>query len=76
MGPREVSHVAAWLTIGTELVGGLALLLGAFVFWACIPMALVLLPAMITVHLRYRFSSVKLVSASGSGASSVLWVMN
>jgi hypothetical protein len=32
-------HVAAWMTIGTELVGGLALLLGAFVLWASIPTA-------------------------------------
>lgn len=61
-------HVAAWLTIGTELVGGLALLLGAFVVWASIPTALVLLVAMITVHLPYGFSSVKLLSVSASGA--------
>ena len=44
-------HVATWLTIGTELVGGLALLLGAFVVWASIPTASVLLVAMVTVHL-------------------------
>jgi putative oxidoreductase len=61
-------HVAAWLTIGTELLGGLALLLGAFVVWAAIPMALVLLVAMVTVHLPYGFSSVKLLSVSASGA--------
>ncbi len=61
-------HVATWLTIGTELVGGLALLLGAFVVWASIPTALVLLVAMITVHLPYGFSSVKLLSVSTSGA--------
>jgi putative oxidoreductase len=61
-------HVAAWLTIGTELVGGLALLLGAFVVWASIPTALVLLVAMVTVHLPYGFSSVKLLSVSASGA--------
>jgi len=61
-------HVAAWMTIGTELVGGLALLLGAFVAWASIPMAMVLLVAMITVHLPYGFSSVKLLSVSAAGA--------
>jgi putative oxidoreductase len=61
-------HVATWLTIGTELVGGLAVLLGAFVVWASIPMALVLLSAMVTVHLPYGFSSVKLLSVSASGA--------
>ena len=61
-------HVAAWLTIGTELVGGLALLLGAFVVWASIPTALVLLVAMVSVHLPYGFSSVKLLSVSASDA--------
>jgi putative oxidoreductase len=61
-------HVATWLTIGTELVGGLALLLGAFVVWASIPMAGVLLGAMVSVHLPYGFSSVKLLSVSASGA--------
>lgn len=61
-------HIAAWLTIGTELVGGLALFLGAFVVWASIPTAAVLLVAMVTVHLPYGFSSVKLLSVSASGA--------
>ena len=61
-------HVATWLTIGTELVGGLALLLGAFVVWASIPTALVLLVAMFSVHLPYGFSSVKLLSIPASGA--------
>lgn len=61
-------HVAAWLTIGIEILGGLALLLGAFVTWASVPMASVLLVAMTTVHLRYGFSSVRLLSVSASGA--------
>jgi putative oxidoreductase len=61
-------HIATWLTIGTELIGGLALLLGAFMLWASIPTALVLLVAMVTIHLPYGFSSVKLLSVSASGA--------
>ena len=61
-------QVATWLTIGTELLGGLALFLGAFVVWASIPTALVLLGAIITVHLPYGFLSVKLLSVSASGA--------
>jgi putative oxidoreductase len=61
-------HIAAWLTIGTEVAGGLAMLFGAFVVWVSIPMAAVLLVAMITVHLPYGFSSVKLLSISASGA--------
>lgn len=61
-------HVAAWLTISTELIGGFALLLGAFVVWVSIPTAVILLVAMFTVHLQYGFSSVKLLSVSPSGA--------
>jgi putative oxidoreductase len=61
-------HVAAWLTIGTELVGGLAMLLGAFVAWVSIPMAAILLVAIFSVHLPYGFSSVRLLSVSPSGA--------
>src|SRR5262245_38813455 len=61
-------HIATWLTISTELVACLALLLGAFVVWASIPAASVLLVAMFTVHLPYGFSSVKLLSVSASGA--------
>ena len=61
-------HVATWLTICTEVLGGLALLLGAFVVWASIPTACMLLVAIVTVHLRYGFSSVKLLSVTASGA--------
>jgi len=41
---------------------------GVLVFWASIPMAVVLLVAMISVHLPYGFSSVKLAGISASGA--------
>src|ERR1700743_801529 len=39
-------HIMAWLTILTELLGGLAVLLGAFVTIASMPMMAVLLVAM------------------------------
>jgi putative oxidoreductase len=61
-------HLMAWLTILTELVGGLAVLLGAFVSLASLPMAAVLLVAIFTVHLPYGFSSIKLISVTPSGA--------
>ncbi|HEY2499198.1 MAG TPA: DoxX family protein [Candidatus Angelobacter sp.] len=60
-------HLAGWLTIGTEILGGVAILLGFLVFWASIPLAFVLLVAMITIHLPYGFSSVRVVSISASG---------
>ncbi|HEV2698649.1 MAG TPA: DoxX family protein [Terriglobales bacterium] len=57
-----------WLTIGTELIGGLALLLGAFVMFASIPLAAILLVAALTVHLPYGFSSIKLQGVTAAGA--------
>src|SRR5580692_7223052 len=44
-------HLMAWLTILTELIGGLAVLLGAFLPLVSLPMAAVLCVAMLTVHL-------------------------
>src|SRR5919197_5155516 len=52
-------HLMGWLTILVEIVGGLAVLLGASVPLASIPMAAFLLVAMFTVHLPYGFSSTK-----------------
>ncbi len=67
MGVPE-PHLMAWLTILTELFGGLAVLLGAFVTIASVPMAAVLLVAMFTVHLPYGFSSIKLLAVTATGA--------
>lgn len=61
-------HLMAWLTILTELFGGTAVLLGAFVTLASIPMAAVLLVAIFTVHLPYGFSSIKLIAVTAAGA--------
>ena len=61
-------HLMAWLTISTELIGGLAVLLGAFVPLVSVPMAVVLFVAMLTVHLPYGFSSIKLLSVMSGRA--------
>jgi putative oxidoreductase len=60
--------VMAWATILIELIGGFAVLIGAFVSIASIPLAVVLLVAMFTVHLPYGFSSIKLVAVTAAGA--------
>lgn len=52
--------LSAHLTIWVELLGGVALLLGAFVALVSIPTIFVLLTAMFTVHLPYGFSSIKI----------------
>jgi putative oxidoreductase len=61
-------HLMAWATILVELLGGLAVLLGAFLPLASVPMAAVLLVAMFTVHLPYGFSSIKLLAVTATGA--------
>jgi putative oxidoreductase len=53
-------HLSAYLTISVELLGGAALLFGAFIAWASVPAVVVLLTAMFTVHLPYGFSSIKI----------------
>jgi putative oxidoreductase len=63
-----VPHLMAWLTILSELIGGLAILLGAFVSLVSLPMAALLLVAILTVHLPYGFSSIKLLSVTSGRA--------
>lgn len=60
-------HVFAWLTTIVELAGGFALLVGAFVPIVSVPMAIVLLTAMFTIHRPYGFFSVKLVEVTSMG---------
>jgi putative oxidoreductase len=61
-------HVMAWVTILTELLGGFAVFVGVFVPLASVPLAGVLLTAMLSVHLRYGFSSIKLIAVTPAGA--------
>jgi putative oxidoreductase len=61
-------HLMASLTIFTELIGGLAVLLGAFVPLVSLPMAGLLFVAMLSVHLPYGFSSIKLLSVASGRA--------
>lgn len=58
----------AWATILTELVGGFAVLVGALVPLVSVPMVIVLLVAIVTVHLPNGFSSIKLLSVTPAGA--------
>jgi putative oxidoreductase len=61
-------HWMAWATIAVELLGGAAVLAGAFIPLASIPMIVVLLVAIFTVHLPNGFSSIKLQSVSSGVA--------
>jgi putative oxidoreductase len=78
-GPEDFIHVLyamgipgdfllGWATIIVEIVGGLLILLGALVPLATMPMVIVLLVAIVTVHLPNGFSSIKLQSFDAAGA--------
>lgn len=60
-------EIMSWLTIGTELMCGSAMLIGVAVPLICIPMAVILTVAMVTVHLQFGFSSIKLQAVTPSG---------
>jgi putative oxidoreductase len=61
-------HLMAWVTILSELLGGIAVGTGAFVIIFSVPLAVILLVAIFTVHLPYGFSSIKLIAVTQTGA--------
>ena len=58
---------AAWLVTLLEVFGGLAILVGAFVALASVPLIASMLVAMFTVQVRYGFSSVNTIGLTSSG---------
>jgi putative oxidoreductase len=58
----------AWATSLLELLGGISLMLGAYVLPLSLPLSVVMLTAMFGVHFRYGFSSIRLQAFSASGA--------
>jgi putative oxidoreductase len=62
------ADLLGWATIVVEIVGGLRILADAFVAVATMPMIVVLLVAIFTVHLPNGFSSIKLMSYDAMGA--------
>src|SRR3954466_7013322 len=59
--------LAAWAATTIELVGGAAVMAGIAISWASIPMSVVLLTALVTVHLPYGFFSVKFAEVTEAG---------
>jgi putative oxidoreductase len=60
-------HLASWVVPLVELLGGFAILIGAFATVAAIPLIVVMLTAMLTVHLKYGFSSIKTIGLGPDG---------
>jgi putative oxidoreductase len=57
----------AWLVTLLEIFGGLALLMGAFVTIASVPLILSMLGAMFTVNIKYGFSAVNTIGLTPDG---------
>jgi len=61
-------RLMAWVTIATEIVCGIAFIVGALVPLLSIPAIILLAVAIFTVHLPNGFSSIKLLSVSNGKA--------
>ena len=59
--------LAAWVTTLAEVLGGIALLIGAFVALASVPLIITMIVAIFTVHLPLGFSSVKTLGIGPDG---------
>jgi putative oxidoreductase len=59
--------LGAWVTTIVEILGGAAVIAGILIPVASVPLAVVLLTALFTVHLPYGFFSVKLAEVTESG---------
>src|SRR5689334_19460875 len=60
-------EATAWVSTLIEIVGGLAILAGAFVAAVSIPLIVMMLVAMFTVHLRYGFSAINTIGLTADG---------
>jgi putative oxidoreductase len=59
--------ITAWTATLLEIGGGLAIFAGALVTYASIPLIGMMAVAMITVHARYGFSSIRTIGLTASG---------
>jgi putative oxidoreductase len=60
-------ETTAWVSTFVELLGGLAIFVGAFVEIVSVPLIIMMLVAMFTVHLKYGFSSINTIGLTPNG---------
>ena len=60
-------ELTAWVSTLIEILGGLAILAGAFVAVVSVPLIVMMLVAMFTVHLRYGFSAIDTIGLTADG---------
>ncbi|WP_437733726.1 DoxX family protein [Sorangium sp. So ce1335] len=61
------SKLAAWVVPLVELLGGIAVLAGAFMAITAVPLVATMLAAMFSVHLEHGFSSVNTIGLTADG---------
>ena len=59
--------LTAWILPFVEILGGIAIFFGAFVMITSIPLICVMVVAILTVHLKYGFSSIKTIGLTPDG---------
>jgi putative oxidoreductase len=60
-------EATAWTSTLIEVLGGLAILAGALVAAVSVPLIVMMLVAMFTVHLRYGFSAINTIGLTADG---------
>jgi putative oxidoreductase len=60
-------EATAWVSTLVEILGGFAILAGAFVAAVSVPLIVMMLVAMFTVHLRYGFSAINTIGLTADG---------
>jgi putative oxidoreductase len=60
-------EATAWASTFIEVLGGLAIIAGAFVAVVSIPLIIMMLVALFTVHLRYGFSAINTIGLTADG---------
>ena len=60
-------EATAWVSTLIEVLGGLAILAGAFVAVVSVPLIVMMLVALFTVHLRYGFSAINTIGLTADG---------
>jgi putative oxidoreductase len=60
-------ETTAWVSTFVEFFGGLAIFVGALVKVVSIPLIIMMLVAMFTVHLKYGFSSINTIGLTQDG---------
>lgn len=60
-------HLMSIIAPYTEILGGIAILIGLFTRLVAIPLIITMLTAMLTVNIHYGFSSIKTIGLTPSG---------